>query len=225
MRRPRGVLSSSLPLRGGLSLALGKNHSTPLKLSNSEIEMLAMLSQSRSEPAGRVQRASILLCYHAGDTVSEIARTQGTNRPRVERCVSKALDLGVAQALVDLPGRGRRPAMTAEARAWVVALACQKPKDLGYAQSCGPQGCWRSMSAHTGTRLATRASPSWGAERSPRFSTPTRYIRTRSQYYLERRDPEFDAKETSGPRARFREVEIWREKGAPPADLMSRAFL
>jgi hypothetical protein len=34
----------------------------------------------------------------------------------------------------DLPGRGRRPAMTPEARAWVVSLACRKPKDLGYAQ-------------------------------------------------------------------------------------------
>ncbi|MDR3702263.1 MAG: helix-turn-helix domain-containing protein [Candidatus Sulfopaludibacter sp.] len=72
--------------------------------------------------------------YHARETVSVIARSIGTNRPRVERCLSKALELGVAQALADLPGRGRRPAMTAEARAWVVSLACQKPKDLGYAQ-------------------------------------------------------------------------------------------
>jgi hypothetical protein len=105
-----------------------------LKLSGKETETLTALSQSRSEPAGRVQRASILLRYHAGDTVSEIARSLGTNRPRVERCVSKALDLGVTQALADLPGRGRRKVMTAEARAWITALACQKPKDLGYAQ-------------------------------------------------------------------------------------------
>jgi predicted transcriptional regulator len=54
----------------------------PLKLSNSEVEMVTALSQSRSQPAGRVQRASILLRYQAGDTVSEIARTLGTNRPR-----------------------------------------------------------------------------------------------------------------------------------------------
>jgi hypothetical protein len=81
-----------------------------------------------------VQRASILLRYHAKATVSEIARSLGTNRPRVERCLSKALELGVTQALPDLPGRGRWPAMTLEARAWVVSLACQKPKDLGYAQ-------------------------------------------------------------------------------------------
>jgi len=105
-----------------------------LKLGPKEIETLVALSQSRSEPAGRVQRASILLRYHAGETVSEIARSMATNRPRVERCVSKALELGVTQALADLPGRGRRPALTAEARAWVVSLACQKPKDLGYAQ-------------------------------------------------------------------------------------------
>ena len=105
-----------------------------LKLSTQETETLTALSQSRSEPAGRVQRASILLRYRAGDTVSEIARSLGTNRPLVERCVSKALGLGATQALADLPGRGRSPAMTAEARAWVVALACQKPKDLGYAQ-------------------------------------------------------------------------------------------
>ena len=83
------------------------SHRAQLKLSDSEVAMLAALSQSRTEPAGRVQRASILLRYHAGDTVSEIARIQGTNRPRVERCVSKALDLGVTQAFVDLPGRGR----------------------------------------------------------------------------------------------------------------------
>jgi Helix-turn-helix domain len=65
--------------------------------------------------------------FRVGTTVSEIAETMGTNRPRVERCVSKALELGVTQALADLSGRGRRPALTAEARAWVVALACQKP--------------------------------------------------------------------------------------------------
>ena len=105
-----------------------------LKLSDKDKEALTSLAQSRTEPAGRVQRASMLLRYQAGETISEIARDLGTNRPRVERCVAKALDLGVTQALSDLPGRGRRPALTAEARAWVVSLACQKPKELGYAQ-------------------------------------------------------------------------------------------
>ena len=61
-----------------------------LRLSHDEIDMLTALSQSRSEPAGRVQRASMVLRYHAGETVSEIARSVGTSRPRVERCLRKA---------------------------------------------------------------------------------------------------------------------------------------
>jgi transposase len=69
-----------------------------------------------------------------GQTVSAIAVALHTNRPKVERCVSKALQLGVRAALRDLPGRGRRRSITDEDSAWVVDLACQKPKDLGYAQ-------------------------------------------------------------------------------------------
>ena len=77
------------------------SHRSQLSLTPAELVTLTALSQSRSEPAGRVLRASILLRYHAGDTVSEIARSEGTNRPRVERCVCKALELGAAQALAD----------------------------------------------------------------------------------------------------------------------------
>ena len=192
----------------------------PLKLSNSEIEMLAALAQSRSEPAGRVQRASMLLRYHAGDTVSAIARTQGTNRPRVERCVSKALDLGVAQALVDLPGRGRRPAMTAAARAWVVSLACQKPKDLGYAQELWTT---RLLAKHVRTHCPAAGHPSLaklGRGTVSKILSANQVHPHKIQYYLERRDPEFDAKMVQVLHV-YREVEIWREKGAPPPDLIA----
>jgi transposase len=105
-----------------------------LKLTEEDGAWLRQLSQSRSEAAGRVQRAQILWRYHSGETVSAIAAALRTHRPRVERCIAKALELGVRSALQDLPGRGRRPALSAEARAWVVALACQQPKELGYAQ-------------------------------------------------------------------------------------------
>ena len=56
--------------------------------------------------------------YCAITRETRFPRSQGTWRPlpRVERCVSKALDLGVTQALADLPGRGRRPAMTQSPR-------------------------------------------------------------------------------------------------------------
>jgi len=63
-----------------------------------------------------------------------MARRLGTNRPKIERCVNKALQIGTLAALEDLPGRGKPATISAEARAWVVSLACQKPKDLGHAE-------------------------------------------------------------------------------------------
>jgi hypothetical protein len=70
-----------------------------LKLTPEESTWLQRLSQSRSEPAGRVQRAEMLLRYHSGETVSAIAGALRGNRPRVERCLAKALALGVRGAL------------------------------------------------------------------------------------------------------------------------------
>ena len=191
-----------------------------LRLSGDEIDLLRALSQSRSEPAGRVQRASIVLRYHAGETVSEIARALGTNRPRVERCLSKALEFGVAQALVDLPGRGRRPAMRAEARAWVVSLACQKPKDLGYAQELWTT---RLLAKHVRKHCEANGHPSLaklGRGTVSKILSASQVHPHKIQYYLERRDPEFEAKMVQVLHV-YKEVEIWREKGAPPPDLVA----
>ena len=189
-----------------------------LQLSPDEVEMLTALSQSRTEAAGRVQRAAILLRYHGSDTVSEIARSLGTNRPRVERCVNKALQLGAAQALADLPGRGRRPAMTAEARAWVVSLACRKPKDLGYAQELWTT---RLLAQHIRGQSMAAGHPSLaklGRGTVSKILRANQVQPHRIQYYLERRDPEFDAKMVQVLHV-YKEVEIWREKGVPPPDL------
>ena len=65
--------------------------------------------------------------------MSAIAAALDTNRPKVERCIPKPCNWGSA-ALQDLPGRGRRARLSEEDKTWVVNLACQKPKDLGYAQ-------------------------------------------------------------------------------------------
>src|SRR5260370_15360957 len=106
----------------------------PLHLTGEDSSYLARLAQSRSESAARVQRAQMLLRYAEGQTVSAIAAALDTNRPKVERCISKSLELGVQAALQDLPGRGRRRSITDKDKTWVVDVACQKPKDLGYAQ-------------------------------------------------------------------------------------------
>ena len=42
-------------------------------------------------------------------------------------------EVGPGAALKDAYHRPKEPSITEEARAWVVSLACVKPKDLGYA--------------------------------------------------------------------------------------------
>ena len=105
-----------------------------LVLSIPQQEELERLVRSRTEPIQRVERAKMLLEYAAGVSVSAIARKLGTNRPKVYRCVDKALEVGVLSALQDLPGRGKKAQISQPAKTWLLALACQKPKELGYAQ-------------------------------------------------------------------------------------------
>jgi len=185
-----------------------------LRLSEAERAWLQQLSQSRSEAAGRVQRAEILLRYHGGQTVSGIAAALRTNRPRVERCLAKALELGVHGALQDLPGRGRRPTLSAEARAWVVALACQKPKQLGYAQELWTT---RLLAKHVRKYAVAAGHPS--LQHLAR-GTVSKILRAgpvqphKIEYYLERRDAEFEAKMKQVLHV-YRQVELWHQTGAP----------
>ena len=96
------------------------------------INKLQQMSKSRRESASHIERAKILLEYEKGGTVSAIARQLSTNRPKIERCIDKALQLGTLTSLDDLPRSGKPPEITLEARASLINIACQKPKDLGY---------------------------------------------------------------------------------------------
>jgi len=72
-----------------------------------------LLGQSRTATAAKVQRAQILLRHCPRGPVSAIAAVLRTNRPKMERCLSKALQFGVRTDLartraagVDLRPRG-----------------------------------------------------------------------------------------------------------------------
>jgi len=151
-----------------------------------------------------------LLAYADGGTVSAIARQMKTNRPKVERCINKALQVGVLPSLSDLPGRGKAPTISAEAKAWVLSLACQKPKDLGYAQEM-----WTTslLASHVRKHCVATGHPSLAHLARGTVSK----ILTKGQvrphkitYYLERRDPEFEAKMAQVLFV-YREVAILRE--------------
>lgn len=64
----------------------------------------------------------MILGYSQGTTISAIARQFTTNRPKVERCIDKALQVGPLTALDDLPRSGKPPEITPEARTWPTPL-------------------------------------------------------------------------------------------------------
>lgn len=103
-----------------------------LQLNDKEIENLTTLSTSRTAPLREVERAKILLYSHQGINDSQISDKMGTNRQKVIRCINKALAYGIDEAINDLPRSGKPPEITGEARAWIISIACMKPKDVGY---------------------------------------------------------------------------------------------
>ena len=166
----------------------------PLELSPQVRATLEGICRSRTEPIRRVERARILLAYASGDTVSGIARTLGANRPKVERCLNKALQFGPLASLEDLRRAGRPPTITPEARAWLVSLACRKPTALGY-----PEELWttRLLARHARQHAAAAGHASLASLARGTVSKLLSREKLRPHkitYYLERRDPEFDRK-------------------------------
>ena len=163
-----------------------------LHLSDEMRSILAALVRSRSESVQRVERARILLAYAEGRSVSAIARELDTNRPKVERCIDKGLQLGTLAALSDLPRKGRPGQISAEARAWVVSLACAKPRQLGY-----PEELWttRLLARHVREHCEQAGHPSLAQLARGTVSKILSRAQLRPhkiEYYLEKRDPEFE---------------------------------
>jgi transposase len=90
---------------------------------------LEELAASRTAAASEVERAKVLLGYAAGTSVTELQRQFGFSRPMIYRCVDKALAAGVQMRLKDKVHRPHRPEISEEAKAWVISIACTKPKD------------------------------------------------------------------------------------------------
>lgn len=183
-----------------------------LVLSTELKSALTVMSRSRTEPVRKVERARILLGYEEGKSISAIARKLKTNRPKVERCINKALEWGAMAALEDLPGRGKPAMITPEARTWVLALACQKPKELGYSLELWTT---RLLAKHVHQHCETAGQPSLlrvGRGTISKILTKGQVRPYKIRYYLERRDPDFETKMAQVLYV-YKEVEIMQEAG------------
>jgi len=165
-----------------------------ISIGEDDVARLAAIARSRTEPASRVERARILLRYRDDPSSYGVGRAVGVTHQTVRRCVSRAVRLGVMAALDDSPRPGKEPEITAQARAWLVSLACRKAKDLGY-----PHELWttRLLAGH-----AREHGPAAGHPCLARIvqGTVCKILARREvkphklRYYLERRDAAFEEK-------------------------------
>jgi transposase len=165
-----------------------------LVLTPEQTQELAELARSRTAPHREVQRARILCFYQQGHTFTEIAALAQTTRRLVYECVDRALAMGPVRALQDLPHGQQEHTITPEDKAWVVHLACTQPKELGYAAELWTR---RTLAEHV--RQVAIATGHPGLARAGK-ATVQRILEEEElqphkiRYYLERRDPDFEAK-------------------------------
>ena len=171
-----------------------KTKRAALVLTSEQRAMLTELSGSRTAPIREVERAKILLGYVDGASISGLMRRLGVGRPMIYKCIDKALAAGVGAGLKDAYHRPHEPEITDEAKAWVVSIACTKPKDHGLTAEL-----W-SISALA--RFVCKGAETAGHPRLAQAgkSTVWRILNEHDikphkiRYYLERRAPEFDRK-------------------------------
>ena len=184
-----------------------------ISISETELIELGAIARSRTEWACRVERARILLAYRADPSTYAVGRLIGVTHQTVQRCVNRAVQFGVVAALDDSPRPGQEPKITDDAKAWVVSLACQKAKELGY-----PHEFWttRLLARHVrehaeaaGYPCLMRLAQGTVCKILDQHEVKPHKVR----YYLQRRDEAFEEK-MAEVLCVYREVKVLRESEA-----------
>ena len=172
----------------------GKSKRPPLVLTPEEVQHLKRLRRSRKAPAREVQRAEILWRYHGGETIAEIMRAVKMTRKSVAKWIERALAIGAEAALKDAYHRPYEPRISEEAKAWVVHLACCKPKELGYSAELWTRS---ALARHVRQHAVEAGYPALAQAAKAtvhRILAAQPLHPEKVKYYLQRRDPQFESK-------------------------------
>jgi hypothetical protein len=80
-----------------------------LAIEEEELARLKTIAWSRTEAAGRVERAQMLLAYREDPSFFAVGRALGIHHQTVQRCVERAVAYGPLAALDDRPRPGKEP--------------------------------------------------------------------------------------------------------------------
>jgi hypothetical protein len=175
-----------------LCLGMARVSTRPkLVLTDEEKRTLDQLRQSKTAPFREVQRAQILWRYAVGETVGQIASALLMTRKSVLKWIDKALQMGADVGIEDTPHKPREAVITDDAKAWVVHLACTKPKEFGYAAELWTRS---ALARHVRQHALEAGYPALAkaAKATMQRILDGQTLRPHKvKYYLERRDPEF----------------------------------
>ena len=171
-----------------------KSGRAALTLAPEQRKTLEELAASRTAPTREVERAKVLLGYAAGTSITELQRQLGFSRPMIYRCVDKALAAGVQMGLKDKYHRPHEPEITDAAKAWVVSVACTKPKDHGLAAELWTISALASFVSQGARAAGFDRLANAGKSTVWRILNENDIKPHKIRYYLEKRDPEFDRK-------------------------------
>jgi putative transposase len=195
-----------------------------LSFTQQELDYLTKLSRSRNQTASIVERSKIVLLSYQGKNDTEISRELKVDYKTVREWIKRVLDLGIKEGLVDKSRSGRPQDISAESRAWVVSLACMKPKDLGY-----PQEIWtqRLLVEYIRENCITEKHPDLSKINQGTISkilNASKIKPHKISCYIAKVDPDFDQK-AANVLGTYREAKRLSEKKEKRRNLNSDYFL
>jgi transposase len=189
-----------------------------LTLSDEQRTKLAELAASRTAPMCEMERAGVPLKYAQCTSISEIQRLLDVSRSMIYKCIDKALAASVQAGLKDAYHRPHAPEITEETKAWVVSVACAKPKGLGLAAELWSiSALARHIAKHAEAmgfpRLAGAVkSMVWGILDENQLKPH------KIAYCLEKRPPRFDLKLREVLMV-YRDVSLYRQGAGRPKSI------
>jgi transposase len=165
-----------------------------LVLSGEHRTMLRDLAGSRTAAQREVERAKVLLAYADGNSPTAIQRALGVSRPTIYKCIDKALAAGVQMGLKDKYHRPHEPEISNESKAWVVSIACTKPKDHGLAAELWSISELAKFVSERAEAAGFARLANAGKSTVWRILDDNDIKPHKIRYYLEKRDPDFDRK-------------------------------
>ncbi len=181
-----------------------------LQFTEQERCKLESIGKSRTEEERRTLRAAILLASLSGQSDEAIARHHHVSRGTVVLCIQKCLQFGLDAALGELPRPGKPRQLPDDAIAWVQNCACQKPKELGYSYELWT---YQLLTAHVRRDCVAAGHPALrklSRSKLHKILCQGELRPHKIRYYLERRDPAFEAKMANVLHV-YKEVEIVNE--------------